>query len=358
MVFFLVCFAILGLMVGVAYLVVYFECIKTYISKIWKYIRHRLKQKGYEYKLTIFKVILTLVVCTIIFLLDYVNVLKTFMTDYDMISDVVSTILALYLIFVLLQPRFSISPTLVLAGNNRLRVNVRTRLYFISLHDIVIEMKFMRYDKQMDDNVLRTINLDRDEVTNIPGRLWGRRSSFYTCYTKDAFIWPLESRFDTIRCRVTATNSLSGIKRTKEITFYREDVVYGEFVNGEVEAFSQRYEENEKVLRQYQQIRSITETLLLPICKQISFEQRKNYNKCALQYLKDLNNESFLNTYGDYSDVFKSITESLEILKGFNEKTLSPKNKKTFQKQETNLMEMVMFLSKQMSTKIKEQNDI
>ncbi len=162
-----------------------------------------------------------------------------FLSNNSLLVSLIASFIGLFLVFVALQPRLSLSDKLVLSNNGLLRVGITNCHLFAKLIDIQVEMVFIRWDKQAHDERTHVIPMNRSEISVIYGLCRGISQSNYIVHTESGFVW--NEKYDAIRCRVIATNSISNLKCVFEKRYSGAQVVRGAFVAGQIVEEKYRY---------------------------------------------------------------------------------------------------------------------
>ena len=140
---------------------------------------------------------------------------------------IISSFIGIVVAWWLLHARFHITPTLALSNANSLKVQVCNDQYLAALTDIRVELDFIRYINNGKDARTRNIETNRKDLTIIHSRLKGVTKCYYTIHTEGGFVW--DSKYEYIRCRVAATNSITGVSRVNEYLLKEADIQYGVF---------------------------------------------------------------------------------------------------------------------------------
>lgn len=164
--------------------------------------------------------------------LSYWVYIWNFLSNNSLLVSLIASFIGLFLVYVALQPRLSISDKLVLSNNGLLRVGIINRHLFAKLIDIQVEMAFIRRDKQSHDERTHVIPMNRSDISVIYGLRNGISESTYIVHTESGFVW--NKKYDAIRCRVIATNSISNLKRVFEKRYFEDQVVRGSFIAGQI----------------------------------------------------------------------------------------------------------------------------
>lgn len=158
-----------------------------------------------------------------------------FMLNNSLFIEILGGLLGIFVAFLLLQARFHITPILALSNTNQLKVQICNDMTYTSLTDIKVELDFIRETRGGKDRRTKRIPINKNEITIIGGRKKGSAGCFYTVHTEPGFVW--NDKYDKIRCRVSATNGITGIARVNEYYVEQKDVQYGVF--GEAEFVKQ-----------------------------------------------------------------------------------------------------------------------
>lgn len=154
-----------------------------------------------------------------------------FMLNNSLFIEILGGLLGIFVAFLLLQARFHITPILALSNTNQLKVQICNDMAYTSLTDIKVELDFIREIRGGKDRRTKRIPINKNEITIIGGRKKGSAGCFYTVHTEPGFVW--NDIYDKIRCRVSATNGITGVARVNEYYVEQKDVQYGVFEEAE-----------------------------------------------------------------------------------------------------------------------------
>lgn len=157
----------------------------------------------------------------------YFEYICVFMLNNSLFIEILGGLLGIFAAFLLLRAKFHITPILALSNANQLKVQICNDMFWTSLTDIKLELDFIRELRDGKDRRTKGIHINKKEITIIKGRLKGSANCFYTVHTEPGFVW--NDNYTKIRCRVSATNGITGVARVKDYYIDKNDVRYGVF---------------------------------------------------------------------------------------------------------------------------------
>lgn len=137
---------------------------------------------------------------------------------FSLFVSILGAFMALVLTYLLLRPQFEISPIGVQTLNNRVMFVVKNKSLCAKLYNIKAELDYVRYNDQRNDIELIPIDLDSDNSISILSANNNEANSLYVFHTKEAFV--RDERYNQVRLRVSATNTISNIFDAKDRMFY------------------------------------------------------------------------------------------------------------------------------------------
>lgn len=160
-----------------------------------------------------------------------------FILDKAPVIGIVSSFIGIVAAFLCLRPHFHVTPHLALSNTNQLKVQICNDYLCTSLTNINVELDFVRYIHDGQSARTKRIPINKNSLSIVYGRLRGVDKCYYTIHTEGGFVW--NHKYQYIRCRVAATNGVTGIERIKEWMFQENDMQYGGFDNENFEAQTQ-----------------------------------------------------------------------------------------------------------------------
>ena len=155
---------------------------------------------------------------------DWWNMTEQFFKDHAVVSSVLGTMIAIVLIFLILRPRLyidDISTYRLQNGKDALRVQVYNTGLF-EVNNVSIQLHWYR-DEKGNKRKSKKMDMFRPTTPIVKGYYTGEKTNSYACHVRHHYMGWLEE-YKGIRCRVTATHSLSGITRVYERFYTREEV--------------------------------------------------------------------------------------------------------------------------------------
>lgn len=285
---------------------------------------------------------------------DGVNDVCTYIEHFVLanapIVGIISGFVGIVAAFWFLRPRFHITKALALSNSNQLKVQICNDLYFTPLTDIKVELDFVRYINDGKDARTKRISINKDDLTVIYGRLKGTDKCYYTIHTEGGFIW--NKKYEYIRCRVAATNNITGVASVEESWFKAKDMQYGVFDGDQFEDHTEL-----SVARDFRDILKNIYFAAEPI-KDIDYEERIECVNNALTQIEDFETEEIKQIYPSLAcniDVVNIIKEELQKLHLFykNKKRLNPTNSEERQQMLDKIKANTIYLAEQMDTDLK-----
>ena len=274
-----------------------------------------------------------------------------FILDNAPVIGIVSSFIGIVAAFLCLRPQFHITPHLALSNTNQLKVQICNDHLCTSLTNINVELDFVRYIHDGQSARTKRIPINKNSLSIVYGRLRGVDKCYYTVHTEGGFVW--NHKYQYIRCRVAATNEITGIERIKEWMFQEEDMQYGVF---ECEKFVAQSQTN-----QIKGFHAIFESIFA------AAEDSKDYNCAEMQRRSNeaLDQIKLLES-GDMKELYPSLQDNLDtvaLLKEQmqnlylfyeNKKQPNPANIKARSEIMNSINENAIYLAKQMAKEIHE----
>ena len=265
------------------------------------------------------------------------------------------------------RPKFAISDTLIWTNTNRLKVTVSNKFFFFKLTDISIEMDFIREEREGRDIRTKKIEMNKDDVSILYGRLAGLgKSSTYIFHSADGFVW--DDKYDKIRCRVTAVHHISGIKRTKEEIFKFDQLKRGKLQDGkfisQVEMYTLPGQETwiPEVGRMLNKLQRVCEEMSYAITPMGFSEKTKMLERidkslATVSSLESNELQTMFPCLKNNADTIAHLTAQLVELQNLykTKKNLNPENKEKRNKLIDDISKYIVFLGDQME---KDVNDM
>lgn len=271
--------------------------------------------------------------------------------------------LGILLGFLFLGARFKISEELVWTNTNRIQVAVQNRFFCTDITDITLEMDFLREERKGKDVITQKIDMSKEDVTLLKGRLSGPEKCNYIFHSKNGFVW--NDQYTKIRCRVSAQNGISGIKRIKEQIFTREQLKRGKFIDGKFVSQNLLYPTktseywDPEIGRMCDTLQRTCESIVLAIEPTTLSDSKEMISRIgnAKEQVARLQSNHMRKTFvslQNNADTLKTLTDDLEDLRKFyqNTKNLNPANKETRKKLLDRICQYVVFLGDQMNKDI------
>ncbi len=237
--------------------------------------------------------------CTLAIPQDALTNKRSFGYDFllPLFVSVLGAFIALVLTYLLLRPRFEISPIGIQTLNNRVLFVVNNKSFFTKLYSIKAELAYIKYDDDLNDIILEYIDLDMDNMISVLGNKRFENESYYVFHTKSAFI--RDDRYEQVRLRVSATNTISNIFDAKDAYFsysftnsynaLDDDIRWGK-LDGNIFVGIDRIYDGEK-LEMAKRIITFNENvtrILSPYCNKEEVEDNKNVWEMAKKEFKSL----------------------------------------------------------------------
>lgn len=280
---------------------------------------------------------------------DVCTYIEHFVLTNAPIVGIISGFVGIIAAFWFLRPRFHMTKALALSNSNQLKVQICNDLYFTSLTDIKVELDFVRYINDGKDARTKRISINKDDLTIIYGRLKGTDKCYYTVHTEGGFVW--NKKYEYIRCRVAATNNITGVASVEESWFKEENMNYGAFNDDQFVNHSQL-----PVARDFRNILKKIYLAVEPI-KDIDYEERIECVSNALKQMEDFETEEFQQIYPSLKcniDVANLIKIELQKLLLFytNRRRLNPKNAEERKQTIDIIIKNAIYLAEQMENDI------
>lgn len=268
----------------------------------------------------------------------YWTYLWYFLTNNSLAVSLIASFVGLFLIFIALRPRLSISDKLVQANNGLLRVAITNKYLFMKLVDIQVEMDFMRWDDRLFGYRTRSIPMNKSNISVIYGLFGGSSKSCYIVHSKSGFVWNKD--YDEIRCRVSATNRVSGLKHVFEKRYTKNQIQRGAFVGRQFIAEEYRYEMPDSKIwsidieTRCHKLWNLSETILSTIVPIKLIQEDMDAVKKGINTSKQLLEDNELRTLfpclGKNADTIQELISQLGKLDTFytDSQNLNPANKK------------------------------
>ena len=332
------------------------------INKIGKYFKHNyLAVLSFIFMLLISTIVIGLFLLAVIGYhycakepkFDGVNDICTYIEHFVLanapVVGIISGFVGIIAAFWFLRPRFHMTNALALSNSNQLKLQICNDHYLTSLTDIKVELDFVRHINDGKDARTKRISINKDDLTVIYGRLKGTDKCYYTVHTEGGFVW--NNKYEYIRCRVSATNNMTGVASVEESWFKEENMQYGAFDSDRFVNYSQLSVESD--------FRYILKDIYIaaePI-KDINYDERIECVSNALKQMEDLETEEFQQIYPSLKcniDVVNLIKEELQKLQLFyaNRKRLNPKNVEERQQVIDKIKANAIYLAEQMNKDI------
>ena len=144
---------------------------------------------------------------------------RSFWYDFmlPLLVGIFGAFITLVLTYLFLRPNFEIYPIAAQALNNRVWFVVKNKSPCAKLYNIKAELAYSRYNEKRNDTELIPIDLDEDNSISILSARNDNDDSFYVFHTKEAFV--RDERYNQVRLRVSATNTISNIFDAKDRIF-------------------------------------------------------------------------------------------------------------------------------------------
>ena len=294
---------------------------------------------------------------------SYWRYLWNFILDNAPLIGTLTGFLGIFFGFLFLGAQFKISQELVLTNTNRIQVAVQNRFFCTDITDITIEMDFLREERNGKDVITQKIDMSKESVTILRGRLYGSAKCNYIFHSKNGFVW--NDQYTRVRCRVSAQNGISGIKRVKEEIFTREQLKRGKFVDGVFVPQNLVYptktskEWDPEIGRMCNTLQRISEAIVLAIEPASMSNSKEMLDRIgnAKEQVARLRSKHMRETFASLrnnADTIKTITDDLELLHIFyqNTKNLNPSNKEKRKELLDRICKYVVFIGDQMNRDI------
>lgn len=269
--------------------------------------------------------------------------------------------------FLAFRPKFDISDTLIWTNTNRLKVAVRNKFFFFKLTDVSIEMDFIRSERDGRDIRTRKIEMNKDNVSVLYGRLAGKgKSNTYLFHSANGFVW--NDKYTKIRCRVTAVHHISGIKRIKEEVFEFDQLKRGILQDGkfisQVEMYTLPGQDTwiPEIGRMLNKLQTVCEEMsyaIIPMGLSDKTKMMERIDKALLTVasLESKELQTMFPCLKDNADTIAYLTTQLVELQSFykTKKNLNPGNKEKRNKLIDDISKYIVFLGDQME---KDVNDM
>lgn len=148
------------------------------------------------------------------------------------VKDILATLIGVWVIYFVLRPKLKIYPTLALIGDKEDNLYGKILIQNTNFTDL-FDLKIVLHGCFSDESG-RTksyeIEVRHNEVAILKNKLCDNNENSYAWHTKEP-IHKILGAFDYIRCRVTATHSISGIHFVTEQHFKPSDWCKGDYNN-------------------------------------------------------------------------------------------------------------------------------
>ncbi len=280
------------------------------IPSIFKRAKNRIKDTIKKYNpiiilLIILGVSATINVVLIITCID--NKWNYWSHACSLFINIAGAFIALYLIYILLRPRFEVCSTIARSLNNRICVKVKNKSIIAKLYSVKVELFYCGKNEQVNDEVLNKLPLDSDSQVTLLTHKFSSNPQYnrYYIFQSDKCFY---KQWNQLKCRVSATNTISNIVDIQDEYIKYDTVQWGEYNGDSFYSVEQLYAYKER-----QRIRKLivfNETIspvLRPRSKKITGTD--NVYKTAISFLSTLTQE-----YNDFQHL-KEVEPVIEDMK-------------------------------------------
>lgn len=159
--------------------------------------------------------------------------------------NVAGAFIALCLIYLLLRPQFEINPIVARSLNNHISVMAKNKSPFAKLYSTKVELFYCGKSTQVNDEVLDRIPLDSDSQVTLISHKFSRDSQYnryYIFQSANCFY----KQWAQLKCRISATNTISNIVDIQDIYIAYDSVQWGEYMGDTFYEVDQLYAYRER----------------------------------------------------------------------------------------------------------------
>lgn len=148
------------------------------------------------------------------------------------VKDILATLIGVWVIYLVLRPKLKIYPTLALIEDKEGKLYGKVLIQNTNFTDL-FDLRIVLHGCFLDESGCTKsyeIEVRHNEVAILKNKLCDSNENSYAWQTKEP-IHKILGAFDYIRCRVTATHSISGIHFVTEQYFKQSDWCKGDYNN-------------------------------------------------------------------------------------------------------------------------------
>lgn len=148
------------------------------------------------------------------------------------VKDILATLIGIWVIYLVLRPKLKIYPTLALIEDKEGKLYGKVLIQNTNLTDL-FDLRIVLHGCFLDESGCTNshkIKVRHNEVAILKNKLCDSNENSYAWHTEES-IHEILGAFDYIRCRVTATHSISGIHFVTEQYFKQSDWCKGDYNN-------------------------------------------------------------------------------------------------------------------------------
>ena len=226
--------------------------------------------------------------------------------------------LALILTYLLLRPQFEVAPIIARSLNNHICVVVKNNSLFTKLYSIKLELAFCGTNKSDTEEYLNNILLDSNsQVTLLTHRLSRKPIELYSRYFVFQSVNCFYKQWAQLKCRTSATNTISNIVDVHDQYIYDDAIQWGEYVGDKFYNVKEFYVYSEQ--HRVNKIIEFNETI-----SKVLRPSAKKDNSMNARYRSALD---MLNTFvQDYSTDFPNIIEVKPVVDDLTQHIYKLKN--------------------------------
>lgn len=228
------------------------------------------------------------------------------LNSIELVINVIGAFLALVLTYALLKPNFELSQIIARSLNNRIWILVQNNSLIAKLYSLHVELFYCGKYSKVNDEALSEITLDSNSIVTLlsnrlgsnMGQQYNRFFVFHStnCYYK----W-----LNQVKCRISATNTISNIVDIKDFYISADDVRWGEYIGNKFYSVLDLYQDTEQ--ERVKKLIAFNET----ICKVL--RPRKKLSKNDHEIFCNAN-KLLADSFKEYCDVFTCLNSCSKIV--------------------------------------------
>ena len=146
----------------------------------------------------------------------------------SLMINVVGAFAALFITYIMLKPKFSINTISAHSLNNQIHIVVLNKSWFAKLFAVHVELSYQAMSPLVDDEVLSPIELDSEANVSVLANKLSEDgvNKYFVFHTPECFY----KQWKKLKCRVSATNTISNVVDIKDFYIEYDNVRWGEYI--------------------------------------------------------------------------------------------------------------------------------